>query len=60
MRMSWATMYNVLTVIASESYDSFAKELQSEIAEAVANRPSAVTASLFVGKVSKDSNGNPN
>lgn len=34
---------NVLTVIASESYDSFAKGLQSEIAEAVADRPRAVS-----------------
>lgn len=42
---------NVLTVIASESYDSFAKGLQSEIAEAVADRPRAVTPELFIGKV---------
>lgn len=49
---------NVLTVIASESYDSFAKGLQSEIAEAVADRPKAVTEDLFVGKVLKDTNGN--
>ncbi|MDO5445848.1 MAG: DEAD/DEAH box helicase family protein [Eubacteriales bacterium] len=49
---------NVLTVIASESYDSFAKGLQSEIAEAVADRPRAVTPELFIGKVIKDSNGN--
>lgn len=48
---------NVLTVIASESYDSFAKGLQSEIAEAVADRPRAVTAELFIGKVIKDSKG---
>ena len=34
---------NVLTVIASESYDSFAKGLQKELAEAVADRPRAVT-----------------
>lgn len=40
---------NVLTVIASESYDSFAKGLQSEIAEAVADRPKKVTAELFNG-----------
>ena len=39
---------NVLTVIASESYDSFAKGLQNEIAEAVADRPKAVTAELFI------------
>ena len=49
---------NVLTVIASESYDSFAKGLQTEIAEAVADRPRAVTVELFVGKVIKDDKGN--
>ena len=49
---------NVLTVIASESYDSFAKGLQTEIAEAVADRPCAVTEDLFVGKVIKDDKGN--
>lgn len=49
---------NVLTVIASESYDSFAKGLQSEIAEAVADRPRAVTPELFIGKVIKDDKGN--
>ncbi len=49
---------NVLTVIASESYDSFAKGLQNEIAEAVADRPKAVTAELFIGKVIIDDQGN--
>lgn len=49
---------NVLTVIASESYGSFAKGLQNEIAEAVADRPKAVTAELFIGKVIKDDKGN--
>ena len=49
---------NVLTVIASESYDSFAKGLQTELAEAVANRPVAVTADLFKGKVISDVHGN--
>ena len=49
---------NVLTVIASESYDSFAKALQSELAEAVADRPKEVTAELFLGKVLKDYQGN--
>ena len=33
---------NVLTVIESESYDSFTKGLQSELAEAVSDRPRAV------------------
>jgi len=49
---------NVLTVIASESYDSFAKGLQTEMADAVADRPRAVTVDLFVGKVIKDEKGN--
>ena len=49
---------NVLTVIASESYDSFAEGLQSELADAVAGRPVAVTAELFKGKVIRDVNGN--
>lgn len=49
---------NVLTVIASESYDSFARGLQSELAEAVADRPRAVTADLFIGKVIRDTQGN--
>ena len=45
---------NVLTVIANESYDSFAKGLQSEIAEAVADRPRKVEAKLFSEKFGED------
>ncbi|MFW0861275.1 MAG: type III restriction-modification system endonuclease [Dethiobacter sp.] len=45
---------NVLTVIANESYDSFAKGLQSEIAEAVADRPLKVEAKLFIEKFGED------
>ena len=41
---------NVLTVIASESYDSFAKGLQTEMADAVAE--------LFAGKTITDVQGN--
>lgn len=48
---------NVLTVIASESYDQFAKGLQTEIAEAVADRPRKVEKSLFVGRTIADNNG---
>ena len=48
---------NVLTVIASESYDSFARGLQTEMAEAVANRPRAVTPELFEGKTITDIHG---
>lgn len=42
---------NILTVIASESYDDFAKKLQSEMAEACADRPIIITQNLFEGKV---------
>ena len=49
---------NVLTIIASESYESFAKGLQTELADAVAGRPVAVTADLFKGKVIVDARGN--
>ena len=48
---------NVLTVVASESYESFARGLQEELADAVAGRPVAVTADLFKGKVITDSKG---
>lgn len=47
---------NVLTVIASESYDQFAKGLQTEIAEAVVDRPRKVEKSLFVGRTITDNN----
>ena len=49
---------NILTVIASESYDKFAKGLQSELAEAVGNRPKAVTEILFENARVHDENGN--
>lgn len=49
---------NVLTVIASESYDKFAKGLQSEIAEAVGSRPRQVTEILFENARVHDKDGN--
>ena len=49
---------NVLTVIASESYDTFAKGLQEELASAVAGRPKAVTPELFMGKTVTDAQEN--
>ena len=49
---------NVLTVIASESYDSFAKGLQSELAESVSDRPKTVNEALFKNKVIVDEKGN--
>jgi type III restriction enzyme len=50
---------NQLTVIASESYDRFAKALQTEIAEVIADRPQKVSPSLFRDKVLSDKQGNP-
>lgn len=40
---------NILTVIASESYSKFAKGLQTEIADACADRPDKVNENLFAG-----------
>ena len=48
---------NVLTVIASESYDDFAKKLQTEIAEACDSRPVAVTATLFTDAMAQTEKG---
>ena len=48
---------NVLTIIASESYDSFAKGLQNELVEAIGDRPVKVTAELFLNKVLVTDNG---
>lgn len=48
---------NTLTVIASESYDSFAKALQNEIMESLSERPKNFTQELFKGKVLVNDNG---
>lgn len=42
---------NTLTVVASESYDSFAKALQTEIAESLSARPKNFTQESFIGKI---------
>ncbi|MEI7491908.1 MAG: DEAD/DEAH box helicase family protein [Bacteroidota bacterium] len=42
---------NKLTVIASESYESFARGLQSEIAATLKDRPQKAEVEYFVGKV---------
>ena len=49
---------NVLTVIANESYDAFAKGLQTELAEIITDRPKKVTADLFKDKFIQDADGN--
>ncbi len=41
---------NTLTVIASESYDSFAKSLQNEIASSLTSRPKSFVQENFTGK----------
>lgn len=48
---------NELTVIASESYNSFAAKLQTEIAEAIADRPQKVTRELFLDFVVTNADG---
>jgi len=49
---------NKLTVIASESYEAFAKGLQNEIAATLADRPQKAEIAYFVGKVLSDEQGN--
>ncbi len=45
---------NKLTVIASESYEAFAKGLQSEIAATLKDRPVKAEVAYFIGKVVKN------
>jgi type III restriction enzyme len=49
---------NKLTVIASESYESFAKGLQSEIAATLKERPQKANIEYFLGKVITNEQGN--
>ena len=48
---------NELTVIASESYNSFAAKLQTEIADAVGDRPIKVNQQLFLGMMVTNARG---
>lgn len=48
---------NMLTVVASESYEAFAKGLQAEIAETIKNRPTKADRDYFVGKVISTTSG---
>jgi len=45
---------NKLTVIASESYEIFAKGLQAEIADTLKDRPQKAEVDFFLGKLIKD------
>lgn len=47
----------MLTVVASESYEAFAKGLQAEIAETIKNRPTKADRDYFVGKVISTTSG---
>lgn len=48
---------NKLTVIASESYESFAQALQSEIAATIKDRPQVADDEFFIGKLITDEHG---
>lgn len=48
---------NTLTVIASESYDSFARALQTEMSESLSSRPKNFTQESFIDKVLINENG---
>ena len=48
---------NKLTVVASESYDTFAKELQQEIVESLSERPIKLTNSVLKDRVLKNEKG---
>ncbi len=48
---------NKLTVIASESYDKFSRELQKEITDSLSNRPIKLTTELLTNTEIKNSKG---
>ncbi len=48
---------NVLTVIASESYQDFAKALQNELTEALKGRPREASVAYFTGKTIQTATG---
>jgi len=45
---------NTLTIVASESYDSFSKQLQKEVLESLSDRPTKVKASVLVWRILKN------
>lgn len=48
---------NTLTVIASESYDSFSKQLQKEILDTLSERPTTIEVGVFKDRVLKNKDG---
>jgi len=49
---------NRLTIIASETYESFAKGLQKEISDTLKDRPRKAEVEFFIGKLLEDEKGN--
>ena len=49
---------NKLTIIASESYESFSKQLQEEFKEDIRNRLTTIDSNLFLNRVFTNKNGN--
>ena len=47
---------NTLTVVASESYDSFSKQLQKEVLESLSDRPVEVTANVLAWRILRNEN----
>jgi type III restriction enzyme len=62
-RMDYPTLedeffdFNTLTVVASESYDTFAKELQKEIFDSLSDRPIKLTVEALKDRVLKNKDG---
>lgn len=48
---------NTLTVIASESYDNFARELQTEILDSLSDRPIKLTVDVLKNRILKNTEG---
>lgn len=48
---------NSLTVVASESYDNFARTLQEEIVDSLSERPVKLTAEVIIGRILKNADG---
>ncbi len=48
---------NTLTVIASESYDTFSKQLQGEILDTLSDRPSSLEVGVFKDRILKNKDG---
>jgi len=48
---------NTLTVVASESYDNFARVLQKEIVDSLSERPNKLTTEILIGRILTNTDG---